>query len=719
MNNSRHFNLRVRWLSLGMVMVVAAVVAVGVLQYCRAEISDPTAKERYIAKIVAETMAKQHLAHQPLSDKISERAFKLFFESLDPRKLYFYKSDVESFRRDYATELDDMVSEGNTKFAQVVFERFLQRIDERVALIEDLLGQEFDFTRDEQMITDSELADYPKDAAEARKQWRKRLKYELLVRSSDQNSDQDDEGASDEQSDGAEEEDESPLEGRAWADADVREQVADRYRNFQRRMKQYDNNELLERFLTAVTTAYDPHTTYMSPATYENFSIAMRLSLEGIGAVLQDKEGKTTVVRVVPGGAADKHGKLRKNDQIISVGQGTNGEMVDIVGMKLSEVVQKIRGEAGTLVRLGVIPADKKESMVYEITRAKIELADSAAHGEVFEAGAKQDGKPLKVGVIDLPSFYQDMEARRQHSSDFKSATRDVKKLLKGFKDQGVDAVVLDLRRNGGGSLDEAVELTGLFIDQGTVVQAKDRQSVRYHKDQKDGMAWDGPLVVVTSKLSASASEILAGAVQDYNRGLVVGDESTHGKGTVQTLVRVGDLVNRYLSPNLGALKITVQQFFRPNGDSTQKRGVLADVVLPSITNYMDIGEADLDYAIDFKHIERSPFTPMDLVSPTIIDQVRAKSKKRIDQSEDFADVLERIEAFRERKATKHVTLNAKEFFEEEDDLTSEKEEKERLVEEQQTEEREIERDYYLDEVLAITRDYVNALRGSQLAHTN
>lgn len=714
--NRRHYNLRVRWLSLGLVMIVAAMVAVGALQYCRAEITAPTAEQRFIAKFVADAMPKQHLSHDPLDDETSKRAFKIFFDSLDMRKLYFYQSDVDAFRRDYATELDDMVSEGDTKFAQLVFERFLQRVDERVATIEDLLEQEFDFSRDEEMVTDAELVGYPKDAAEARERWRQRLKYELLLRSTQEVAEDD----SDQGGEGSQES-ESPLEDRAWRDAEVREELADRYRNFQRRMKQYDNDELLERFLTAVTTAYDPHTTYMSPASYENFLIMMRLSLEGIGAVLQDKEGKTTVVRVVPGGAAAKHGKLKKGDRIISVGQGEDGEMLDIVGMKLNKVVEKIRGEAGTTVRLGVMPANKKESVIYEITRAKIELEDSAAHGEVFEAGSKANGKSLKVGVVDLPSFYQDMKARKDHPSQFRSATHDVKRLLAGFKEEGVDAVVLDLRSNGGGSLIEAVELTGLFIDQGTVVQVKKPQSVTSHADDDPGMAWDGPLVVVTSKLSASASEILAGAIQDYQRGLVVGDESTHGKGTVQTLVEVGKLVRPFLPdalvPNYGALKITVQQFFRPNGDSTQKRGVLADIVLPSITNHMDIGEADLDYAIDFKRIERGRFTPVDMVTPTIVDQLRDKSRKRIDQSEDFAQVLERIEAFKEQKARKSVTLNANEFFEAED-RTSEDDEKERLVEEQ-AEDRKIERDFYLDEVLKITRDYVNALHGSQLAHTD
>ncbi len=484
-------------------------------------------------------------------------------------------------------------------------------------------------------------------------------------------------------------------------------------------MKLFDNNELLETFLTSVTTAYDPHTTYMSPNTLDNFRIQLQLNLEGIGAQLQDQDGRTIVASIVPGGAADKHGKLAKDDEIISVAQGEDGEEVDIVGMKLNDVVQLIRGKAGTVVRLGVIPASKKEATTYKITRAKIELEDSAAHGEVFEMGSKADGSPMKVGVIDLPSFYQDMRAAANHSPDFRSATRDVHKILDDFKQQGVDAVVLDLRRNGGGSLVEAVNLTGLFIDRGPVVQVMDfDERIQHLDDDASGMAWDGPLVVVTSKLSASASEILAGAIQDYRRGLVVGDSATHGKGTVQSLQNLGDVFNIPFPPNLGALKITVQQFFRPNGDSTQKRGVLSDIVLPSVFNHMDIGESDLDFAIDFRHVARSKFATNDLVSEPLVAKLRADSAQRVSQSEDFAKLLKRIDLYQQRKARKSVTLNEKKFFEEGEEANADKEEEKALVEEV-TGEKKIKRDFYLDEVLLITRDYVDALRENKFARVN
>ncbi len=471
--------------------------------------------------------------------------------------------------------------------------------------------------------------------------------------------------------------------------------------------------------MTSITTSYDPHTSYMSPNTLDNFRIALQLKLEGIGAQLQDQDGKTVVAKVVPGGAAEKHGKLKKDDQIISVGQGDSTEMVDIVGMKLNDVVQLIRGDAGTVVRLAVIPAGTNEAVTYEITRAKIELEDEAAHGEVFEVGSKPDGTPVKVGVVDLPSFYQDMQAAQDGAKNFRSATTDVRKILEDFKAKGVDAVVLDLRRNGGGSLVEAVDLTGLFIDEGPVVQVMGfNNRVEVHSDEVRGAAWEGPLVVVISKFSASASEILAGAIQDYERGLVVGDEATHGKGTVQSLRYLGEIVGGPYPPNLGALKITVQQFFRPNGDSTQKRGVLSDIVLPSITNFMDVGESDLDYAIDFRKVPKTDFPATHHVTNDMVGQLRKESEKRISQSEDFAKLLKRIDIYRERKERKSVTLNEQKFVEEGKEVNADKEDQEQLEEQLNTDNK-IKRDFYLDEVLAIAREYFAALKQNKFANVN
>lgn len=705
MSDLRLFNARVRWASLAMVFVLGTLVSVGIWQCSWAEVTEPKAVERNVTKIVTGLMKERHLLRHPLNDEISQRAFKLFIDGLDPLKNYFYQQDIDDFKQ-YELKLDDMLSQENTQFANLVFQRFLQRVDERVAMIDELLAQPFDFTVDEEMITEPDMLHYPKDAAEARERWRQRLKYDMLVLRSDK-------------PDASETKPDQPPKDAATIDKEVREKLSKRYHNFARRMKQFDNNELLEMFLTAMTTSYDPHTSYMSPTTVENFRISLQLKLEGIGAQLQDQDGKTVVAKIVPGGAADKQGKLKKDDQIIAVGQENSTEMVDIVGMKLNDVVQLVRGDAGTVVRLDVIPAGTNEKVTYEITRAKIELEDEAAHGEIFEVGSKPDGTPVKVGVVDLPSFYLDMQALQNGSKTPRSATTDVRKILEDFKAKKVDSVVLDLRRNGGGSLIEAVDLTGLFIDRGPVVQVMDYENqVDVHVDKNRGAAWDGPLVVVISKFSASASEILAAAIQDYQRGLIVGDEATHGKGTVQSLQDLGEVISRTYPPKLGALKITVQQFFRPNGESTQKRGVLSDIFLPSVTNYMDVGESDLDYAIDFRKIPRVDIAANQLVTNDMVSQLRKDSEKRISQSPDFAKELKRIDIYRQRKERKSVTLNEQKFIEEGKEFNSDQEEQDRL-EEQINATNKIKRDYYLDEVLAIAREYYDSLRQHKFAKVN
>jgi len=498
---------------------------------------------------------------------------------------------------------------------------------------------------------------------------------------------------------------------------EAREKLRKRYTSFAKRMAQYDTEEVIEMFLTAVTTSYDPHTTYFSKTTYDNFMIQMRLNLEGIGASLQSSDGTTIVKRVVPGGAADKHGKLKVEDHIVSVGQGPKGEMVDVTDMKLDDVVQLIRGKANTIVRLGVKLANTNEQKTYTIVREKIQLADSAAQGEIFEAGTKADGSTYKIGVIDLPSFYADMDGARKGATDYRSTTRDVRKILDDFNAKGVESVVLDLRHNGGGSLSEAINCTGLFIKAGPVVQVKDFfGAVRPLYDEDQSIAWSGPLVVVTSKFSASASEILAGAIQDYKRGLIVGDTSTHGKGTVQSLLDLDrDFFRVEMQPKLmGALKITMQQFYRPEGASTQKKGVVADIVLPSFSDHMDVGEADLDYAIEFDRVRASRFEPFSLVNPQLTGDLTKASKDRIAQSTFFKELDTDINRYIEAKAKKSVSLNEVEFFAQRE-IDSDKEE-EKALEEQINADKKIERDEYLSEVLSIAADYIRMLKENQLA---
>lgn len=661
-----------------MFWLVGLLVVAGAWPAVLADPIGPTAEDRQVTLAVASLLKRDHLSGHELDDEISERCLGLYLKSLDPWKLYFYQSDVDVFER-RKHDLDDMARKGDIAFAYEVFKLFLQRVDERVQLIDELLDMEHDFTADEEMISDPDRTRYPQTAAEARDRWRKRIKYDLLVLKVD------------------------GMEGQ-----EARDKLHRRYHSIAKRLHQTDAEELREMYLTALTNAYDPHTSYMSPSTLENFEIMMRLELEGIGASLQSVDGYTVVKKIIPGGAADRDGRLKVEDKITGVGQGAEGEIVDIVDMKLSDVVKMIRGKRGTVVRLEVLTGDTHKRKVIDITRDKIELSDSEARGKVFTEGKKADGTPFKIGVIDLPSFYMDMTGARQGIPDFKSTTRDVRRILDDFKQQGVDAVILDLRRNGGGSLTEAINMTGLFIDEGPVVQVKGSSGgPQPYNDLNPGMAWSGPLVVLVSQFSASASEILAGAIQDYNRGLVVGDHATHGKGTVQSLTDLGRQL--FLLPNsLGALKITMQQFFRPSGDSTQNRGVLSDIELPSITTHLDVSESDLDYAMEFARVEPLEFKRTGYVDDALRTQLARLSQRRVAESEDFREVLKEIAKYKEQKSRETITLNEEKFLKERAELNADKKEQEELEELNDPNNNGIERDYYLDEVIAITIDYLN-----------
>lgn len=654
----------------------------------------PKSRDRQVTLMVSTLIKRDHLSKHPIDDEISQRGLKSFLKTLDTMKLYFLQSDVDEFQQRRA-ELDDQIREGDINFAYTIFKRYLQRLDERLPAIEKFIQSTHDFSVKEEISTDTDAIQYARSEAEIQDRWRKRVKYDLLV-----------------------------LKGDKVEGEEAQTRLKRRYSSYAKRMHQTDSDELLEMYLTAFTSSLDPHTTYMSPSSLQNFMIQMSLQLEGIGAALQMTDGYTVVSKVIPGGAAEKDGRLKPEDRVVSVGQGKDGEMVEVLDMKLNDVVEKIRGKAGTIVRLGVISPGSVETKVYEITRAKIELKDSEARGVIFEDGKKADGSPLKIGVIDLPSFYMDMDGAKKGVEDFKSTTRDVRRILDDFNSKNVDAVVLDLRHNGGGSLTEAINLTGLFIDHGPVVQVKDPDGrVQHYDDLERGMAWEGPLVVLTSKFSASASEILAGAIQDYQRGLIVGDEATHGKGTVQSMLNLGDQVfrNPAKAPNLGALKITMQQFYRPNGDSTQKRGVLADVVLPSITNHMDVGESDLDYALAFDKVAAARHGNFEGISPDLVTRLRASSQTRTASSDDFQKLARNIDRYREAKARKSVSLNEQEFFASRRDINAEKEEEKQFDKQAngKGEDEIVKRDAYFNEVLAITGEYVNNLKTKRIVKVN
>ncbi len=677
--------------------------------------NDPTAADRRISIVVASLMNRQHLSTMKVDDEISRRALTLFLERLDSLKLFFLQSDIDQFAAE-KNAIDDYLKNGDVRLAKRIFDVFLQRVEERVAVGQKLLDEPHDFTLDEEMIRDPDAMVYAKNKEEADERWRKKAKYDILYQT------------------GVEE-----LEY-----AEAVENLHKRYKGILRSSEQTDSDELLEMFLTAVTMSFDPHSTYMSPNTVENFNIQMRLELNGIGASLLSKYGETIVKQIVPGGAADKDGRLELEDIITGVAEGTDSEFVDIVNMKINDVVKMIRGEPGTIVRLKVTPADKSESKIYDIVRARIELKDKEARqevilrradgsdlveetpategeatAEVIEQKIAEDGPTIKIGVLSLPSFYMDMEGRRNGNPNYKSTARDMRRILEGFNRDNVDLVIMDLRFNGGGSLPESVEATGLFIDKGPVVQVKGPDGrVQPYLDEDRGMVWDGPLIVVINKFSASASEIFAGAIQDYGRGIVVGDRATHGKGTVQQLVELGPRVSPITRPNWGALKMTIQKFYRPSGDSTQNRGVVSDLELPQQTSYWDVGESDLDYAMAFDRIMPMRHANYRHATANIIQQLKQRSAKRREGSEYFAKVNRGIERYLERKKDPYVTLNKEEFLAEREKLNTEKEQEEMFEDLQDNDRPVFPLSPYNEELLSISADYLELLDQNRVAGT-
>ncbi len=685
----------------------------------QSELEKPTRNEVLVSKMVAKLMQDDHLSSRELDDTISMRAFDMFIKNLDPLKAYFLKSDIDEFSK-YKDQLDDQMKTGDYSAAFAVFNRFLTRVDERTSVALELIDVDHDYTLDEEMVTDPDILDFPTTVEEAKESWRKRIKYSLLVLKGDKDEEEA-EKAKEKEKDNEKDDSAKPKKK-----TDPKETLRKRYTSFSRRMHQIDSEDVVERYITAITNSFDPHTSYLSKGSFENFLIVMGLELEGIGATLQmTDDGYTVIKNIVPGGAAATQGGLEVEDKIVAVGQGDEeiqrfdrtllnkygSDFVDATGMKLDDVVAMIRGKAGSVVRLSVVSENDSVPHTVLIVREKIKLEDSAAHATIFEEGTKEDGTPNKIGVIELPSFYADMGGQ---GAGGRRTTTDVRNILNDFNEKNVDAVVLDLRANGGGSLREAIDCTGLFIDLGPVVQVKNPYNeIEELNDEDRGMAWDKPLVVLTSKFSASASEILAGAVQDYKRGLVVGDTTTHGKGTVQSLVNLSQILYRVKNPPnvFGALKITTQQFYRPNGDSTQQRGVLSDIVLPSITDKMPVGEGDLDFAVEFDRVPRASFSAYDFSRPEITKMLQDKSASRMNESEDFQKEIKKIAKYVELKALKTVSLNEEEFLARRKELNSDKED-DKIIDEQMVPDKEIERTFYLDEVLRITTDYMNLLGG-------
>jgi carboxyl-terminal processing protease len=589
----------------------------------------PRAIDQVTAQFVATMMEREHLSHPTIDDDISKKWFKNFITMLDPRKYYFLKEDIEKFRAQ-ETSLDDQIKEGNIKFANEVFDVFLKRSKERLEVALDLLKVQPDFTIDENLVDDPEKLDAPADAKEANDRLRKWLKFELLTRKV------------------------------AKADeAKTLKDIAIRHKDLDRYFRQFDETDLLEVYLSAMTSAVDPHSSFMTHKTWDDMlTQTLHLSLEGIGASLQSIDGYPVVMEVLPGMAADKDGRLQLDDKIIGI-EKEDGSVEDFIGKKLSDVVRHIRGAAGSKVRLIVQPADSKEQKVYELTRQKVALTEQHAKGQVLEAKGPGN-KPIKVGVIHLPAFYGDSAAIMEGQPDAVSATKDVRKLLDDFKNQKVDSVIVDVRHNGGGLLTEAITLSGLFINSGPVVQVRQARATQPLSDEDDGTAWDGPLVVLIDHNSASASEIFAGVIKDYGRGLIVGDSSTFGKGTVQSVIPLNEKLR--IREKLGALKLTIQQFYRPNGESTQIKGVPSDVHIPSIRDQDEDNEGKLGSALKFDKIPALPHDQYNRVPSALVMKLQERSDERRKANAKFDKLDDQIKKFVKQKARHEVSLNEKKY---------------------------------------------------------
>lgn len=587
----------------------------------------PTQTHQKTVLISKKVIDRYHYKKHRLNNRFSAEILRQYIKLLDPNKSFFTAADIKELNRKHQATLDDDIKNARLESAFSIFKRYRMRVDERVARALDLLGKPININASETYLVDREDADWQGTKARLDKLWRKRITNEYIG---------------------------LKLTGNK-SDKEIRKQLTKRYESLRNLTQQMTSDDVFQTFMNAYAVALEPHTGYMLPHNAENFDISMRLSLQGIGAVLSTDNEHTVIQKIVPGGPADKSGKLKAGDKVIGVAQGRRGKMIDIVGWRLQKVVEKIRGRKGSVVRLNVIPKKAgvtgatKEIM---IVRDKIKLEEQAAKYNIIENDPALDGK--KIAVIEIPAFYRDFRGASLGSRDFRSTTRDVRGILKKLKKQNVDGVVIDLRNNGGGSLTEATELTGLFIEDGPVVQIKDYTgSVESEVDPDPELVYGGPLVVMINRNSASASEIFAGAIQDYGRGVLVG-EPTFGKGTVQQLI---DLSN-YLSSGskMGRLRMTIAQFFRVKGGSTQHKGVVPDIHFPTIQD-KEYGERAYDNALPWAKISAASFKGWKVGN---LKPVISSHKKRIKNDSGFAYLKSEAKLFDKLKKRKRVSLNYK-----------------------------------------------------------
>ncbi|MFQ5822804.1 MAG: carboxy terminal-processing peptidase [bacterium] len=614
------------WRRLSLFIAILLILQVSTLNLFPADSLAPNKYHPIVGKVLAKLLPKYHYNHLSIDDSVSTKLLNFYLQRLDRNHLFFLASDIAEFNK-YRYVLDDALFSGKLEPAYIIFNTLDKRVDQRVEYVNRRLEKEFDFTINEYYELDREESAYANTLEELNEVWRKKLKHEALN---------------------------LKLAGKDWQG--IQTTLKKRYSNLQKRYNQLNSEDVFQSFINALSQTYDPHTGYLSPITSENFGIDMSLSFEGIGAQLTTEDDFTNVVRILPGGPADRSKQLWPNDKIIGVAQGEDGQMVDVIGMRLDDVVQLIRGPKGTTVRLEIIPAEstpgsptKKISLV----RDKIILTEREAHSKTVEL--VHEGRKYKMGIITIPTFYADLAAQQRGEKNYKSTTRDVRRLLNDLKKDQIDGLIIDLRHNGGGSLQEAIELTGLFIKEGPVVQVRNSfGSTKIERDPDSDIVYAGPLAVLVNRYSASASEIFSAAIQDYGRGIVIGGR-TFGKGTVQNLLDLNRLI-KFSQEKFGQLKVTIAKFYRITGSTTQNQGVIPDISFPSLYNVMDLGESSRINALPWDEIKPALFNTEDQVAK-YLSTLRLKSKKRTAKNPEFQYLAADIEYFKQEKAKNVISL--------------------------------------------------------------
>ncbi|WP_276121283.1 carboxy terminal-processing peptidase [Pararhizobium qamdonense] len=587
----------------------------------------PQKEQAQAARFSAQFLSRYGYKPVPLDDALSAKIMDRFIKSLDPDRVLFLQADIDTFMAD-STKIDDAIKREDLKIPFSIFNTYGQRVAGRMDYARNLLKQNFDFSVQEVYALEREDAPWPQTEAESDDLWRKRVKGDWLR-----------------------------LKLAGKTDAVIRDTLGKRYQNSLERAFKYKSEDVFQSFMDAYTTSVDPHTDYFGARAAAEFDISMKLSLVGIGAVLQERDDYTTIRELVPGGPAQLSGKLMVGDRITGVGQGEDGPIKEVVGTRLDEVVQMIRGKEDSVVRLDILPADAgpdASHRVISLKRDKISLDKQAARKAILPV---KDGEATrKIGVITLPVFYEDFEARQKGDPEYRSASRDVAKLLGELKQDDVEGVVIDLRNNGGGSLSEAIELTGLFVGKGPVVQQRGADGrVEVGRDDLSKPAWTGPVSVLINRGSASASEIFAAAIQDYGRGVIVGEPS-FGKGTVQTVINL-DKAARNSKPKFGELKVTIAQFFRVNGGTTQLRGVTPDISLPGLSDLKSFGEASFDNALPWTQIKPVSYAPSGNIA-ALLPKLQSRHDERVRTDPDFQRFVEDIDELKAQREKGFISLN-------------------------------------------------------------